>query len=216
MGALLLDYLFMGIYIYIISALYPLLFVSGDFAAIVYTITFLPVMCYSFIFESFFGGKTLGKMIAKIRVTNIDGSIPGTGAYFLRWILKPVDMFPGGGIGTLFIVFSSRHQRLGDMAAGTTVVRTNMSLSSYLDEDFYVFDENYTPTFKDVTQLTEGQITFITNTLFLTRGKGIAAKSLFELANKVKSTLEIDSHVNDRRFLETIVRDYNYYAVYRN
>jgi len=36
--------------------------------------------------------------------------------------------------------------------------------------------------------------------------------SITELANKVKSILNVESNLDDRKFLETIVRDYNYYA----
>jgi uncharacterized RDD family membrane protein YckC len=214
-GALLLDYFFMFSYLYAISYSISTFLPSGFFGLnvyIIWSIFLLPLLTYHFLFESILGGRTLGKMIVKIKVTNKDGSTPGIGAYFLRWLLMPVDMFPSGGIGILFIAFSSYHQRLGDMAAGTIVVKTNPSLLLDLDETYYEFSDDYEPTFKEVTRLSEGQILFIVNLLTAPKNRGTVIESLNELANKVKSILKIDSFLSDRQFLETIVRDYNYYA----
>jgi uncharacterized RDD family membrane protein YckC len=212
--ALLLDYFF--IFLYLFAVIYIIFSGFSDFSEstnyILIIICSLPAFTYHFIFESILGGKTLGKMIVKIRVTNMDGSVPGIGAYFLRWILMPVDMFPSGGIGVLFIVFSSYHQRLGDMAAGTVVVKANPSLLMDLDETYYEFSDDYQPTFIRVDRLTEGQIAFITNFLTLPKNRAAVHEPLNELADKVKGILKIESAMNDRLFLETIVRDYNYYA----
>ncbi|MDR3237906.1 MAG: RDD family protein, partial [Spirochaetia bacterium] len=142
MGALLLDYFFMSVYFFALlytlfeleDSIKQLMRHSEGITYTLFVIIYLPFVAYHFIFESLTGGKTLGKMIVKIQVTRMDGSVPGIGAYFLRWLLMPVDMFPSGGIGALFIVFSSYHQRIGDMAAGTIVVKTNPSLKMDLDE----------------------------------------------------------------------------------
>ena len=176
------------------------------------TLLWLPALGYHFIFESFSGGKTPGKIIVKIKVTNSDGSVAGIGSYFLRWILLPVDLLCSGGLGALFILFSRNHQRLGDMAAGTVVVKTNPALSFDLDESYYVFSDDYEPTFTNVNHLTEGQIAFITNLLIEPENKNATGNSVNELAGKVKTIINTESELSDRKFLETIVRDYNYYA----
>jgi hypothetical protein len=36
--------------------------------------------------------------------------------------------------------------------------------------------------------------------------------ALSELANKIKTILEVHPEMENRRFLETVLRDYNYYA----
>jgi hypothetical protein len=115
-------------------------------------------------------------------------------------------------LGTLFILLSKNHQRLGDMAAGTIVVKTNLSLAFDLDESYYVFPDDYEPTFIHVDRLTAGQIAFITNLLIEPKNKDALSASITELANKVKTLLSVESNLDDRKFLETIVRDYNYYA----
>ena len=218
MGALLLDYFFLIVYLLTVSiTLFEIIdlfqyfpdWLSYTLLAIAYLLAF----GYHFIFESILGGRTPGKMVAKIRVTNIDGSIPGLGAYFLRWILMPIDMlFSGGGVGAILILFSRYHQRLGDMAAGTIVVKTNPYLNLDLDETYYEFTDDYEPTFINVDRLSEGQIAFITNLLVEPKNKIATENSIQELADKVKVLLNTETDLESCKFLETIVRDYNYYA----
>jgi len=216
-GARLLDYFFIiacfffTYYIFIEITLRQ--FYNNSNAIWIAVIIFwLPLLAYHFIFESLSGGKTLGKMIVKIKVTNSDGSIPGIGSYFLRWLLSPIDLLLWGSVGAIFILASRNHQRLGDMAAGTIVVKTNPSLAFDLDESYYVFPDDYQPTFIHVDRLTSGQIAFITNFLIEPKNRNAVSGSITELANKIKAILNIESNLADRKFLETIVRDYNYYA----
>ena len=214
-GARLLDYFFIVTYLFSIYYFLWELFKSSfsdDKVVIIYILLWLPALGYHFIFESMLAGKTPGKMIAKIKVTNSDGSISGIGSYFLRWLLSPIDLFFWGSVGALFIILSKNNQRLGDMAAGTIVVKTNPSLAFDLDESYYIFSDNYEPTFIHVDRLTTGQIAFITNLLIEPKNKSTVNSSITELANKVKALLNIESTLEDRKFLETIVRDYNYYA----
>lgn len=212
MCALLLDYLFMGFYIFLVLYFYFVLIypnsIEDPILIVLGIILYLPIMTYHFLFESMMDGRTPGKIIAKIKVTNVDGSTPGLLAYFLRWILLPIDMFPYGGIGALCILFSKNHQRLGDMAAGTSVVRTASTTPLTIHSLLYEFDDDYTPTFKDVDLLSEGQILFISN-LLQNSSDDIIAYSAIELADKIKRKLNIQTDMDDRTFLETIVKDYN-------
>ena len=214
-GARLLDSFFIFTYLFFIYfVFFVLLSVSFDSDGLIILIILLWLLAfgYHFIFESLLGGKTPGKIIVKIKVTKSDGSIPGIGSYFMRWLLSPIDSLLWGSVGALFILLSKNHQRLGDMAAGTIVVKTNPSLAFDLDESYYEFPDNYEPTFIHVSRLSNGQIAFITNLLVEPKNKTAVSGSITELANKVKAFLNIESNFDDRKFLETIVRDYNYYA----
>ena len=215
-GARLLDSFFIVTYLFSIYYFLWELFkssFSNDKVVIIFILLWLPALGYHFIFESMLGGKTPGKMIVKIKVTNSDGSITGIGSYFLRWLLQPIDVFIlWGSVGALFIILSKNHQRLGDMAAGTIVVKTDPSLSFDLDESYYVFPDNYEPTFIHANRLTEGQTAFITNMLTEPKNRSAMNNSITELADKVKTILNVESNSDARTFLETIVRDYNYYA----
>jgi uncharacterized RDD family membrane protein YckC len=216
-GARLLDYFFIFAYFFSIYTLFGKVignpFSSDNVIIVIVILLWLPALGYHFIFESAMGGKTPGKAIVKIKVTNSDGSTPGIGAYFMRWILSPIDVYIlWGSIGALFILLSGNHQRLGDMAGGTVVVKTDPALAFDLDESYYEFPDNYEPTFIHVDRLSDGQIAFITNLLIEPGNKDAMTDSVTELANKVKSILNVESNLDNRKFLETIVRDYNYYA----
>jgi uncharacterized RDD family membrane protein YckC len=68
-------------------------------------------------------GKTLGKMIMGLQVVAIDG-VYTPGKSFIRNIVRIVDSLPFLYLlGFIVMVSSKRKQRLGDMAAGTLVVR---------------------------------------------------------------------------------------------
>jgi uncharacterized RDD family membrane protein YckC len=67
-------------------------------------------------------GQTLGKMVMKIKVVSTEGPLtPGKVA--VRTILRIVDGLFLYLVGVVVIALSKDQQRIGDMAAGTTVVR---------------------------------------------------------------------------------------------
>ena len=44
-----------------------------------------PVLFYDLLFETLNKGQSIGKMIVKIRVVNVDGTVPSGTSYLLRW-----------------------------------------------------------------------------------------------------------------------------------
>jgi uncharacterized RDD family membrane protein YckC len=79
-------------------------------------------------------GATLGKLIMGLRVLKLDGSPIGWGPSVIRNLMRIVDFLPFAYIaGIVAVLVSKKKQRLGDMAAGTAVVRRGeapVSLSS--------------------------------------------------------------------------------------
>lgn len=76
------------------------------------------------VLEWLWNGQTVGKRLFGLRVINEDGSPARFIAVFVRNLVRVVDFLPGlYGLGLLAIVLSPRSQRLGDLAAGTFVVR---------------------------------------------------------------------------------------------
>lgn len=74
--------------------------------------------------EVFRNGRTWGKHRMGLRVVRDDGSRAGVLDSVIRNLLRLVDMLPGNYlIGMFCVIFSRRNKRLGDMAAGTVVVR---------------------------------------------------------------------------------------------
>jgi uncharacterized RDD family membrane protein YckC len=96
--------------IVVFSLLGALLFASWVIIAVLYfTIS-----------EAVSGGKTLGKSAMGIRVIRVDGGTASIGEYFLRSAAYIVDIF---GVGAILLFFHPQSRRLGDLVAGTVVVR---------------------------------------------------------------------------------------------
>jgi uncharacterized RDD family membrane protein YckC len=86
----------------------------------------IAVLAYHALFHALRGGQTPGKRALGIRVLSADGLPPTTMQVVLRALLWPVDVLlpVPAPIGLILVAATSRHQRLGDLVAGTLVVRS--------------------------------------------------------------------------------------------
>jgi uncharacterized RDD family membrane protein YckC len=86
---------------------------------------FLLNLGYFVLFEAFWNGRTPGKRIARIRVIQRSGRAIGLFESMARNLVRYVDMqpFPVYAVGVISMFATRQHQRLGDLAAGTLVVR---------------------------------------------------------------------------------------------
>jgi uncharacterized RDD family membrane protein YckC len=92
--------------------------------AVAILLTFLLTWGYFLIFELIWNGQTPGKRIAGIRVLTTRGEPVTLVHALVRNLLRLVDMLPTSYmIGVISILVTRRGQRLGDLAAGTVVVR---------------------------------------------------------------------------------------------
>lgn len=85
----------------------------------------LVLIGYHAIFHAFLGGQTPGKRALGIAVTSADGQPATNLQLVLRALLMPIDVFftipvP---VGLIAIAATGKHQRLGDLVAGTLLVR---------------------------------------------------------------------------------------------
>jgi len=87
-------------------------------------ILFLLFWGYFALSEAFNNGRTLGKRVAKIRVIHQSGRGINFAEALARNLVRVIDYLPGFyGVGIATIFMSRQSQRLGDMVAGTLVVR---------------------------------------------------------------------------------------------
>jgi uncharacterized RDD family membrane protein YckC len=70
------------------------------------------------------GGQTPAMKWLKLRIVTEQGGMPTLGALTIRWLLLLVDI-QIFGVGLIVMSSSARHQRIGDMAAKTLVIRTH-------------------------------------------------------------------------------------------
>jgi uncharacterized RDD family membrane protein YckC len=103
---------------------------------------FLIITFYHLFFEFLWNGQTPGKRALKIRVVQGNGMPLTTAGGVIRNLVRLFDFFPiGYGIG-LIVLFATRNtQRLGDLAAGTVVVRERgkLKLSALQDDQRVIY-----------------------------------------------------------------------------
>ena len=131
--ALLVDYLIWGAGLVVLLILARLLLpalhafsrISAQWAeAVVIFVLFLLNWGYFTLFEAFGNGRTPGKRVAKIRVIQRSGRSIGLLESMARNLVRYVDQVPFFyGVGVIAMFVTRQHQRLGDLAAGTLVVR---------------------------------------------------------------------------------------------
>jgi uncharacterized RDD family membrane protein YckC len=78
------------------------------------------------------GGRTPGKRALGLRVVRSDGGPVGLGESLIRNLLRAIEVPLGYAPGVLAVALGPRRQRLGDLVAGTLVVRERkVDLSRY-------------------------------------------------------------------------------------
>lgn len=87
-------------------------------------IIFVVNFFYDVLFETLASGRTPGKRAAGIRVVRTGGGPVRFVTSAIRNIVRIVDYLPAGyAVGIISVLVTSKNQRLGDLAAGTLVVR---------------------------------------------------------------------------------------------
>ncbi len=211
--AYIIDMIVSWIYIFVVSSAWDGVHVSHDWKAFVMVTTvFIPAFTYTFLCETFLNGQTLGKYIMRIKVVRTDGTAPGIGDFFMRWILRTIDIgfFM---IGFFFMLFSKNNQRFGDLAAGTVVIKIpKCKALQRLAGEYQFAQKDYAPLYPEVQVLSTGQVEIIHRTLdsYLAGGEG----QINPLAAKVEQTLGVKHREEDNAsFLHTVINDYRYYML---
>lgn len=89
---------------------------------------------YHLVLEIVMHGRTPGKRMAGVRIIGSDGLTPASGALLIRNVFRLIDsmpMFYMLGLGVA--LFHPRHQRIGDLAAGTLLVHEQVPDSRDLE-----------------------------------------------------------------------------------
>ena len=241
-GAFLLDNAVKIGYIWLIYLLIPgsamdLPEEDGWSQRAVHVMIWLPVTFYSLYMEILMNGQTLGKMILKIRVVNIDGFKPSIPDYIIRWFLRIVDFnmffilaiyayalgwdkyvsfvmllfFIGKCVGIVSIAISKKNQRVGDMAANTVVInlKDHAEFSQTILENIA---DNYQPKYPNVIKLSDNDARIIKDT-FRIASNAKDYKTLIKLRKKIEEVTGINSEEKtDIEFIDRVLKDYNFYT----
>lgn len=173
---------------------------------------------YSLFCEIIFNGQSIGKRAMGIRVIKLNGDIPSLSDYVMRWAFRMVDiMFSAGSLAILLITGTEKGQRLGDILAGTTVVKVKSAQHVNMKELLNIRSfKNYEPTYQQVTVFSEDEMLSIKTILnrasrfpkqqetykLLQQTATLAAKKLDISGEKFNSPQQT------KQFLHTVLQDY--------
>ncbi len=180
----------------------------GPVFFILMVVMMVPMLFYSLLCEIFLNGQTIGKRAKDIKVIKLSGAAPSIGDYLLRWLFRLIDIsICYGVIAMITIAVTGRGQRLGDLAAGTSVIRTRAVRRNV---PFAVKpEENYMVSFPEVSLLTDADMALIRKLLF----KALNYRNytlLAHVAQRTKEAMQINSDLNDEQFLRTVIKDYHH------
>lgn len=225
-AAALIDITAFFIYFLIVMAALGL----GDFFSsagtrmfVILLIIKLPWILYFPLVEFFMKGQSLGKYALGIRIVTIDGESPGLKEVFTRWLFRGdffwisadalVLIWAGiGVVGAIFSATSPKGQRLGDVMAGTVVIKNNASVKySYQQIDEIKNNENYTAVYPNVIRLTDEDMLLIKNTILRVQKypNNETKNFAIQLANKSAELIGLEETPPQRlQFLQTLLQDY--------
>lgn len=209
--ATIIDYaLLLGLYILGNFAMTPIYETSG-FSYWPMVILFIVLSFYHLVCEYAFNGRSLGKMTMKIQVVKLNGKKLTFWDCLLRWVFRLVDITATSGSVAVVSIIATKHmQRLGDMAAGTTVVRFEKKITL---QQMSRFDapEEYKVIFQQAALLSDKDIKIIKEVLQEVH-KNKNYNLLAPLYTKIKEITGIETNMVPLEFIETIVKDYTYMA----
>ena len=176
--------------------------------------SFLVYFLYHVAFEILKRGQSPGKIALAIKVVRLDGKDPEWSDVTLRALLQLVDsIFCLGIVGGLLIKTTGKAQRLGDMAANTTVIKLQSSNYTFRLNDILSISslQNYQPVYPQVRNLSERDMIFVKNALTrLNAYPNQAHEELMEdLVTHLMPLLGVEKRPNNRiEFLKTLLKDY--------
>ena len=132
---------------------------------------------------------------------------------FMTIVFFAVTYLPVLFYAFLSILLTKNSQRLGDLAAGTMVIKENNYRKIHVSlDEFDYLTQSYRPTYPQAADLSLEQVNVITRTL--QSGKKDRTQRIAQLARKVQELLSVTPRENSQEhFLQTVLRDYQYYAL---
>ncbi len=168
---------------------------------------------YSLVSEILMDGQTLGKKALGIKVVKIDGIEPSMNDYLIRWAFRAIDIvFTMGAVACMLISSSAKGQRLGDIVANTTVIKTSPAQKIFLIDILSIRSlSNYKPVYTNVTQFTEADMLLLKEVLdrYNRHRNPAHTEALNESLQIVKQKLALEVLPADKTgFIRTLIKDY--------
>jgi uncharacterized RDD family membrane protein YckC len=187
-------------------------FGGGGFGAAAFgLLSFLLFAGYDIVFEVYAAGRTPGKRMNGLRVVRSDGSPVGFLTSAVRNVLRLIDILPSFYIaGIVSILATARNQRLGDLAAGTLVIRERLAAGSRRWRPEEVGSPGRGPGWSawDVSGITRDEVVAVRR--FLDRRYELTPEARTRLGEELAAALRprvagVQESVDGESFLEQLV-----------
>ncbi|MFN8359684.1 MAG: RDD family protein [Candidatus Kapaibacterium sp.] len=187
---------------------------SFDIGPAIFLLLALPLFFYDLLCEILFNGQSFGKKAMRIKVVRLDGSQPTFGGYLLRWLLRLIEggFTCYGAIAILVYLVNGKGQRLGDLAAGTTVIKLKPRVAlTDVTAAHETHNEPYTPVYPQASHLSDKDAAIIKE-LLATSIRERNTAMLAALSSRVQELLEVHEIDDPEIFLKTVLKDFTYYT----
>ncbi len=170
---------------------------------------------YTLISEVLGNGQTLGKKAMGIKVIKTNGEELQFYDYFSRWSMRLLDIYLSLGTVAMMLIVSNRNgQRLGDIIAGTSIIRKRSSYGFSLNDILKLNTrrrEDFDFEFPLVTRLEEKDVILIKNLVYRKRLYNNEAheSAMDRMIEKLSVILELKSAPSDKEaFLNKLISEY--------
>jgi len=187
----------------------------------------LPALFYHLVCEVAMNGQSIGKKAMSIQVIARDGGQPSVSQYLIRWMFRSIDfpiivfaavvfgqlpwwcmIFLFTGIGC--VIATPCSQRVGDLVAGTILI-DRKNRTSWQDTVFTELETGYQPKYPQVMQLSDKDVNTLKSIIGTVKKNSNYDLSM-RIAERIRSKLSIHSDQDSLDFLETLLKDYNFYT----
>ena len=174
-------------------------------------IIILPIVLYDLLCELLLNGQSVGKKVMGIKVISLNGAQPSLSQYMLRWTFRLVDFSLSGSlVAVIMVAASEKKQRLGDLVAGTVLVKTKPR--THFNDTWYqpTSETEYVVTYPEVINLKDRDIQLIKEVLTSVNRSGNLGLA-HQAKEKIETVLNIKSkHFEAKGFLYAVLADYNH------
>lgn len=196
----------------------------------------LPFILYHLVLEATMHGQSIGKKITGIRVVSENGGRPSLGQLIIRWAIRTGDYMliiivivilslnrsdseTWAMVALPFLLLlvdlvlvnTRKQQRLGDVLAHTVLIDTKQK-GKLTDTVFLEVSNEYVPQFPQIMRLSDRDMNALKGIIDAVR-KHNDYNMAYTAAEKIKSHLNIQTHLEPQAFLEILLKDYNYLSV---
>jgi uncharacterized RDD family membrane protein YckC len=167
---------------------------------------FAGLYMYDVLFEVLASGRTPGKRMTHLRVVRAGGAPVDLPASTIRNLLRLIDILPAAYlVGILSILATKRNQRLGDLAAGTIVIREPAERREQPRRN--VVEEPAATVGWDVSAVSPEELATVRR--FLERREDLDARARRELAHRLEQGLRTKvagapAELSSESFLEAL------------